>query len=155
MIEGPGFQGGRTVNDLVSMVDVTPTLLAAAGVPVPNIMQGRNTLPLLSGRSTEWRNEVFIQMSEFWVARALRTPDWTYVAAAPREDTRFKPEPFAPRYASFQLYDNRADPSQLVNLAGRNGYTETESQLRQRLTQRMEEVGDHPAELVPCMFPYA
>ena len=118
-------------------------------------MQGKSTLPLLAGTSTEWRNEVYIQMAEFWVARALRTPEWTYVVAAPREDGPFHPAPHAPLYASFQLYDNRGDLNQLVNLAGRKAYLQIESQLRERLRKRMQEVGDSPADLQPCTFPYA
>jgi arylsulfatase A-like enzyme len=155
VIAGPGFEGGRTVDEIVSMVDLSPTLLAATGHPVPATMQGKSTLPLLAGKDAEWRNEVFIQMAEFWVARALRTPEWTYVAAAPRENGPFHPAPHAPRYASFQLYDNRGDPNQLVNLAGRKGYLQIEAQLRDRLRQCMQEVGDSPAELSPGMFPYA
>ncbi len=155
VIEGPGFQGGHPVDELVSMVDLTPTLLASVGLPIPATMQGQSTMPLLSGTSRDWNNEVFIQMSEFWIARALRTPDWTYVAAAPRDDAPFKPARNAPRYVSFQLYDNRADPNQLVNLAGRKGYQQIDEQLRERLKKRMAEVGDQPAELWPCTFPYA
>jgi arylsulfatase A-like enzyme len=155
VIAGPGFNGGYNVQELVSMVDVTPSLLDRVGVPVPDTMQGTSTLPLLSGREVGWRNEVFIQMSEFWVARALRTPQWTYIVAAPRENLPFRPAPNAPRYVFFQLYNNFADPHQLVNMAGRKETAETESRLRERLRQRMREVGDTSAELDPCMFPYA
>ncbi len=115
------------------MVDVMPTMLEAAGLPIPPTVQGKSTLPLLSGKAGEWRNEVFIQMSEFWVARALRTPEWTYVVAAPWENGKHKPEPHAAAYSSFQLYDNRADPDQLVNLAGRKETTIVEARLRSRL----------------------
>ena len=155
IIDGPGFEGGRQVRQLVSMVDVTPTLLDAAHIPVPATMQGKSTLPLLSGTDVPWRDEVFVQMSEFWVARALRNREWTYVVAAQRHDQKFTPEPNAPAYASFQLYDNRADPHQLVNMAGRKETAGVEAKLRERLRQRMEEAGDKPAELLPCAFPYS
>lgn len=155
IIEGPGFNGGREVRELVGMVDLTPTLLAAAGIPIPNTMQGKSTVPLLTGKSAEWRNEVFIQLAEFWVGRALRTPDWTYVMVAPRTDGKFQPEPNAPAYSSFQLYDNRSDPHQLVNMAGRKETVAIEKQLRERLMARIQEVGDSPAQLLPCPFPYA
>jgi hypothetical protein len=94
-------------------------------------------------------------MSEFWVARALRTPEWTYAMAAPRGSGKFQPEPNAPQYVSFQLYDNRADPNQFVNLAGRKETRLVEGQLRERLGARIQEAGDKPAELKPCAFPYA
>ena len=155
VIEGPGFNGGREVRQIVSMVDVTPTLLDAARIPVPATMQGKSTVPLLAGKNVPWRDEVFVQMSEFWVARALRNREWTYVMAAPRTNAKFKPEPNAAAYSSFQLYNNRADPHQLVNMAGRKETVAVEAELRQRLKQRMEEAGDRAAEMLPCAFPYA
>ncbi len=155
IVEGPGFQGGRQIHDLVSMVDFSPSLLDAAAVPIPDTMQGKSTLPLVSGNTHDWRNEVFVQMAEFWVARALRTPKWTYVMAAPRGNGKFTPAPNAPSYSSFQLYDNFADPHQLVNLAGRKETAAIEPELRERLRARMQEAGDKPAELEQCAFPYA
>jgi arylsulfatase A-like enzyme len=84
IIEGPGFNRGIQVNELVSQVDFAPTLLAAAGLPVPATMQGHSVLPLLDRRSEGWRNEVYFEMSEFITGRGLRTPQYTYAAAVPR-----------------------------------------------------------------------
>jgi len=43
---------GAVVDDLVSLIDLAPTFLEAAGLPVPSEMTGRSLLPtLLSGRS--------------------------------------------------------------------------------------------------------
>ncbi len=146
IVEGPGFSGGRRVDELVSMVDVMPILLNAAGIPIPSTVQGK---------VNDSRNEVFVQMSEYWNARALRTPEWTYVVTAPRVNGKHTPKPNAPQYWAFQLYDNRADPHQLVNLAGRKETVAVEAQLRERLKARMREIGDAPAELLACEFPYA
>jgi arylsulfatase A-like enzyme len=140
------------------MVDVAPTLLDAAAIPALASMQGRSTLPLVSGnRPSEqlnWRNEIF-QISEYWVGRGLRTPQWTFVSVAPRDDEKFNPASRAAVYSTFQLYDNEADPYQLVNLVGRKEVASVEPELRARLLSRMEEAGDTPAELRPCQFPYA
>ena len=155
LIEGPGFEGGREVRRFTRMVDVTPTLLDAAGLRVPASMQGRSAMPLVAGKPTDWTDEVFVQLSEFWVGRALRTPQWTYVAVAPRQGGEFRPERSAPRYYSFQLYDNYADPDQLVNLAGRRETTQIEKNLRERLTAAMQMAGDTQAEVLPCPYPYA
>ncbi len=155
IIEGPGFDSGREIRELVSMVDVAPTLLEAAALSIPATIQGKSTLRLISRDESDWRKDVFIQMSEFWVARALRTTEWTYVVAAPRNDRHFTPAPNAPRYSAFQLYDNLSDPHQLINLAGRKETVAVEEQLRERLRVRMNEIGDVPAELGACEFPYA
>jgi arylsulfatase A-like enzyme len=155
IIEGPGFDTGRQIPEYINMVDITPTLLNAAGVSVPASMQGKSALPLTKGTVRDWRNEVFVQMSEFWIGRAIRTENWTYAVAAPRGNTPFKPERSAPRYVPFQLYDLRADPNQLVNLVGRKETKQVEDDLRQRLLARMKEVGDAPAEIAECAFPYS
>jgi arylsulfatase A-like enzyme len=46
-IEG-GIMGGRVVTDLISMVDVLPTLLEAVGVARPKTVQGQSFLPPLT-----------------------------------------------------------------------------------------------------------
>ncbi|MGH9435090.1 MAG: sulfatase-like hydrolase/transferase, partial [Terriglobia bacterium] len=83
VIQGPGFDRARMIPELVSMVDVSPTLLDAMDVKLPDSMAGRSAFPLIEqGEAREtWRNEVFIQISESMVGRALRTADWTYCVA--------------------------------------------------------------------------
>ena len=41
-------KGGRTVDDFASQVDLAPTILAAAGLPIPEAMTGRSLLPTLA-----------------------------------------------------------------------------------------------------------
>jgi arylsulfatase A-like enzyme len=44
---GPGIPAGRVVDDLVSLIDLAPTFLAAAGSAIPPTMTGRSLLPIL------------------------------------------------------------------------------------------------------------
>src|SRR5262249_20236200 len=44
----PGGQGGRIVDDFVSLMDLAPTFLDAGGVKLPGGMNGRSLLPLLT-----------------------------------------------------------------------------------------------------------
>ena len=46
---GPGIKAGTALDQLVSNIDIAPTLLDLAGVSVPNIMDGRSMAPLLHG----------------------------------------------------------------------------------------------------------
>jgi uncharacterized sulfatase len=69
---GPGFQGGKVVKELASLLDVPSTILAAAGVPPPASCQGQPLQKTLSDAPSAWRSEVFIQISESQVGRALR-----------------------------------------------------------------------------------
>jgi hypothetical protein len=63
--------------------------------------------------------------------------------------------PRADRYVEYALYDNFADPHQLVNLAGRAPYQDVAQDLRKRLLARMREAGDPPATIEANWFPYA
>jgi arylsulfatase A-like enzyme len=154
VLEGPGFNRGMRVSELVSQVDLMPTLLEATGVPVPATVQGRSLLPLVERRASDWRNEVFFQMAEFVTGRGLRTPQYTYAAMAPKPPG-WKAAPRAEKYVEYVLYDNYADPYQQVNLAGRAEYRKVADELRDRLAARMREAGEAPAAIEPCWFPYS
>jgi len=146
VITGPGFNASRMVKNLVNQIDVAPTLLESASIPMPSSMQGRSFLGLASGRSENWRDEVFIQISESMTGRALRTPQWTYVLAEPEG----KSHPSATTYVEYQLYDCFADPHQLVNLAGRRETRDLAAHLRERLAFRMKEAGEESSQILPA-----
>lgn len=50
-----GLQRGTVVEDVVEMRDIMPTLLDAAGVPVPAGVDGKSVLEAARGREREWR----------------------------------------------------------------------------------------------------
>jgi arylsulfatase A-like enzyme len=45
LIDGPGFESARQIQEVVGIIDIAPTLLDAAGVPVPDSMKGRSVMP--------------------------------------------------------------------------------------------------------------
>jgi arylsulfatase A-like enzyme len=150
---GPGFNRALEVSELVSQIDLAPTLLESAGVPIPSSMQGRSVLPLLDRRITDWRNEVYIGMREFVTGRILRTPQYTYAVAAPKRPG-WKEMARSDQYVEYMLYDLYADPFQHTNLAGMAGTREVAEMLRERLLQRITEAGDPRPEIEPAWFPY-
>ncbi len=154
IVEGPGFNRGMQVSELVSQVDYAPTLLSAAGLGVPASMQGHNILPLLEGHRENWRNEVYFEMSEYVTGRGLRTPQYTYAVAAPRVPG-WKDATTVEKYVEYMLYDLYADPHQHLNLAGRAPYQKTAADLRQRLRARMLEASGDRATIDPAWFPYS
>ena len=138
---GPGFDGGGQVRRLVTLLDLPPTLLAAAGLPVPESMQGRSLLPLLGGgRHVEWRDEVLIQISESEVGRAVRTPRWKYSVTAPDRDPRR--DMGSDRYVESHLYDLEADPYELFDLVGSRAHRDVALSLRASLCRLMAEAGE-------------
>jgi arylsulfatase A-like enzyme len=46
---------GKALDDMVLNIDLAPTFLDLAGLPVPPEMQGRSWQPLLTGKPADWR----------------------------------------------------------------------------------------------------
>ncbi|MBN2449397.1 MAG: sulfatase-like hydrolase/transferase [Lentisphaeria bacterium] len=145
---GPGFEGGGRVQELVSLVDLPPTLLDAAGLAVPETMRGHSLMPLLRRQPVEWPREVFLQISESQVGRALRTERWKYAVHAP--DKHGGRDPFSERYVEQFLYDMEADPYEQRNLIGLETLREVTEDLRQRLVARIREAEGREAVIEPA-----
>ena len=104
IVAGKGVQP-RVVSEQVRSIDVTPTLLALAGLPPLAGAQGDSLVGLLNGTA---RKDVPLSLGESqyprlhfgWSElRSARVGEWKYVAA---------PEP--------ELYDLRTDPKELRNV---------------------------------------
>ena len=147
-ITGPGFYGGGQINQLVSLIDLPPTLLDAAGIPAPEQMEGRSILPLTCGQTAAWPDDVFIQISESQVGRAIRTSRWKYSVSAP--DNNALLDLGANRYIEEFLYDLEADPHELVNLVGLESHQEVTEVLRERLLKYLHRVENSAPEIVPA-----
>lgn len=146
VMDGPGFRG-HDVRELVSLINVPPTLLDACGLPVPPTMHGQSLAPLVAGQAKDWRNEVFLQISESQVGRAIRTERWKYCADAP--DKKGNQDPRSDAYVDQYLYDLPADPHERNNLIDHAGYEQVLRDLRERLKQRMVEAGENAPEIRP------
>jgi N-sulfoglucosamine sulfohydrolase len=85
---GARVEAGQRVDELVSLVDVAPTLLEAAGLEAPGEMTGLSWLPLVTGRPAP-RGPVVLGRERHTVAqrdhgggypmRGLRTQDFLYI----------------------------------------------------------------------------
>src|SRR5262249_1257825 len=106
----------------------------------------RSVMASVDGRAEASGSDVFVQISESMTARALRTPQWTYVVAVPDGSSKAS----APRYVEYQLYDLLADPHQVVNLAGRRETRDISERLRDRLRARMTDAGEVAPEIAPA-----
>lgn len=146
-VYGPGFESRGQIRELVSLIDLTPTLLDAVGISVPDEMQGRSILPLLRRDTKEWPDDVYIQISEAQVGRAIRTSRWKYSVSS--ADPIMDSASSDVYYEEF-LYDLEADPYELTNLIGFESHREVTAALRNRLHLRMVEAGEQPARIEPA-----
>lgn len=149
---GPGFDKGTVVNEVVSLMDMTPTLIDGAGVPVPASMRGKSLLPLVSDPAARkaWDSTVYVQISSSICGRALRTKDWTYCAYDPTVRNGLAEN--STHYTDFALYSLSGDPQQQVNLVGREKYHEICTELREELKRRIVQNGEPAAEISPMLF---
>ena len=79
--------------------------------------------------------------------RTLRTKDWTYCVADPSGSTSTSG---SAHYQEYQFYDQRADPYELVNLAGRKEYRQTAAQLREELKKLIVASGEPEPKITPA-----
>jgi arylsulfatase A-like enzyme len=148
IVQGPGFDRSLNIAELVSHINIAPTLLDSAGVKPPPLMRGPSLLPLVARKAPDWRDEVYIEVSESNTGRVLRTPQYTYSVAYPQR------EAVSDRYTEYQLYDNFADPFQHVNLVSRADQKEISQRLRDGLLARIAETGQARPAIEPNPLPY-
>jgi arylsulfatase A-like enzyme len=127
VVRWPGVIQPRTViNEITSLEDWLPTLVAAAGVPDVKEkllkgyqagtktfkvhLDGYNLLPALKGETKEWPRKEFFYFSDDGDLLALRYNHWKFVFAEQRaEGAQLWLEPFVMLRAP-QLYNLRTDP---------------------------------------------
>jgi len=130
MLSWPGVIEPRRHDDLVSGIDVVPTILGAAGVQVPDTLPGRNLLPLVRDGQPLDRDILFGETFAHDIAD-LSDPEASLIyrwAIRGRWKLLLTYDGQLGRYASShprterrpQLFDLIADPHEEVNLAASN-----------------------------------
>lgn len=108
IVRGPGVPAGRTVDYLVSNIDLAPTFAELGKATLPPFVDGRSLVPLLgSSAPAQWRHALLVEYNKATPGlipshRAIRARDTVYVEYAT---------------GNKELYDLSADPFQLVNKA--------------------------------------
>ncbi|GAB1298392.1 Arylsulfatase K [Apodemus speciosus] len=129
LMMGPGITANLQVPRLVSLVDIYPTMLDIAGIPLPPNLSGYSLLALSSNTSANEqafkdRHPPWI-LSEFHGCNAnastymLRTGQWKYIAFSDGASVQS------------QLFDLSLDPDELTNIA--TEYPEITYSLDQKL----------------------
>ncbi len=132
IVRGPGIKAGSVQTALTANVDIAPTMVSLAGLPMPTSVDGRSFAPLLLGQTIPYRNALLIEHADPANTKLLgatgeprdtetesekikggelvgkyigvRTPQYTFVHYV--------------RTGEDELYDDVKDPQQLQNIAG-------------------------------------
>jgi len=125
IVSGPGVPQGHVCSTNTSLIDVAPTVLASAGLPIPDDLPGRSLVALAAEPDDEQR----IGFSEYHAvgspsaAFMLRQGRWTY-----HHYVGYAPE----------LFDALADPDQCHDLAGNAAYADVLQHCEHLLRERLD-----------------
>lgn len=114
--------GGQIVEENISLVDLFPTLCDIANVPIPEGLDGRSVVPLLTGKDVDWPGEVY---SELW--KAQNGPS---VMIKERNLKYFR---FVGKDWPDQLFDLHKDPKETTNLVDDPAYAADLARLRAKV----------------------
>ena len=128
------------MRQLVSLIDVAPTLLDACGIPVQEDMQGHSILPYIHHPDQKGPEAVFVQISESQVGRAVRTHRWKYSVEALDKDA--VKDSGSDHYTETFLYDLEHDPWEQRNLINSEAHEPVCQVMRERLKKCMAEAGE-------------
>lgn len=153
-----GAAGGRTVKRLTSHVDLAPTILEAAQLPPHDNFQGDSLFPILNGKGRWKRDRIYAEKTYHNIydpMRAVRTKRYKYIrnfeanfaVDIPADALRGPLTPvvlplYNGKHPIAELYDLKADPFELQNLAGSDAVRDIERELCDDLFRWMEDTGD-------------
>jgi len=119
---------------LVQNIDIAPTLLDAAGLEPPEYMDGKSFMPLLTGKTVDWRDAVFYEY--YWEWNFPQTPTTLGVRTE-----RFKFIHYHGVWETDELYDLVKDPDEMHNMIHKEAYQQTAASLKNRLYLWLESTG--------------
>ena len=149
------IEPGTVTDDIVVNVDFAPTFLELAGLPVPDSMQGRSFVDVLRGATPDdWPTSMYYR---YWMHRDDAHNIWAHYGVRTRTHKLiyFYNDPMGQRGANgpvdppeWELYDLVADPLEVRNVYGTDGYEDVATELKRELRRIQVEVGDapHPSE---------
>lgn len=140
LVRAPGGARGRVVDDVVSMLDLVPTVLDLAGVTYDrpdrpgSALPGEILTPVLHGERAPSRKSALIELDADNVGslplvqyRSFVTNEWKLVHYLPTDETL--------------LFDRANDPHELTNLAARDAYADLLRELREALESEWARTG--------------
>lgn len=160
IMRGPGgFKGGKTINSMVSVIDIFPTICELLEIEKPEWLDGTSIMPLIRGEKEEIREEIFSQVNyhaSYEPMRAIRTRQYKYIRRYGDKRTPVLPncdDGFSKQYwldngwkemklPDEELYDLIFDPNERNNLVTDPGKREILHMMRTRLDLMMKNTRD-------------
>jgi arylsulfatase A-like enzyme len=130
----PGLtRAGSRCKALVSQIDLLPSLLEAAKLPMPNNIDGRSLVELLKGKTENHRDIIFAESQ----SNTLMCRDKKYKFVANWHSRQLE-----------ELYNLSTDPGETENLAFEPEYADTAKKMREQIINWAKQTGHMYAEVI-------
>lgn len=137
LVRWPGKIKPKTVsNALVQNIDFAPTLLDVAGATIPDSMQGKSIVPILTGKQASL-NRPFLYYHYYEFGR-----DHTVIPHLGIRGDRYKLIYFY-TVNEWELYDLLSDPGELKNLIRSAKHQSVIADLKRELNRQRDVYDDH------------
>jgi N-sulfoglucosamine sulfohydrolase len=163
-----GLTDGLVFDEMISNVDIVPTILDGLGITPPDTLHGRSFWGLLTGKDYPPNTHIFVEKTfhtAYEPQRAVRTDRYKLIWNAEVDIINVAADiqhsPIYPQMIDeltlerppFELYDLHIDPVERQNLIGQAAYADIERDLRERLLGWMQSTND-PLFNGPIASPY-
>jgi arylsulfatase A-like enzyme len=126
IVAGPGVPAGQSSDAFVYLLDLFPTLCEAGGAAVPKDVFGHSLRPRWKGEMAAGRDSIFLAYAG--LMRAVRDERWKLIVYPPINHR--------------QLFDVKADPHEMHDLAGDPANAKEIERLTRSMTEWQAKVGD-------------
>ena len=128
------LQGGEPIDALVQNIDIAPTILEAAGLQMPEHMQGQSFTPLFDRQTTPWRDRIFYEY--YWEMDFPQTPTMFGVRTE-----RYKYIRYHGIWDTNEFYDLQNDPNEMQNLIDAPEHQERIAEMADEIYDWLETTG--------------
>jgi arylsulfatase A-like enzyme len=122
---GPGIPK-RETKAFAYLMDLYPTVCELTATPIPQGLDGKSLVPVITGKSPGVRDCCFTAYRD--VQRAVRDERWKLI--------RY------PQIDKTQLFDLQADPHEMIDLAAKPEHAAKIKELTARMEQSQRQYGD-------------
>lgn len=152
------FKGGNT-KAMLTNVDIAPTLLEVAGLPIHEKMQGSSFAPMLKNQDEpdDWQDSIYYR---YWMHgdRSHHVPAHYGVRTQTHKLTYYYAKALGSTGAGqinidlkpyWELFNLTTDPDELTNIYGKTGTEQITEQLKKELKRLQDQFKDQPVNELP------
>ena len=126
------FKGGTTSEAVVANIDITHTMLEAAGLQAPKHLAGRSFISVAQGKPVQWREGLLYEY--YWERNFPQTPTLHALRGS-----RYKYIHVHGLWDIDELYDLQTDPLETTNLIFSEEHQEVIKQMNQQLFETLKQ----------------